>query len=182
MSHVHTNRLEAALDFFTAHMLGPHKSKVRAYRKAGIEHAPTTAKADWHALAALLTGDLGERTSLLAELPHHHVRAACMGGFATYTFVQEAVEEEYEAFQGRYHLVFSHEPDLSRVEVRRLRGAQWVEYAEEHGGIEFFAFSRFTDPEIEFPSQWINEHGDLMLVVEDGTVVYLDPALWEYGR
>ena len=178
----HTGHLEAALDFFTAHMLGPHKSKVRAYRKAGISYAPTTARADWHALAALLTGDVGERTSFLAELPHHHVRAACMNGFAMYTFVQEAVEEEYEAFQGRHHLVFLYEPDLSHVEVWRFSGSQWIEHAEERGGIEFFAFSGFTDPEIEFESAWIREHAAPMLVVDDGAVVYLDPALWEYGK
>lgn len=182
MPNDQTGHLETALDFFTAHILGPHRSKARAYRKAGIGDAPTTARADWHALAALLTGDIGARTSFLAELPHHHVRAACMNGFPTYTFVQEAVEEEYEAFQSRYHLVFLYEPDLAHVELWRFSGSQWIEHAEARGGIEFFAFSGFTDPEIEFPSTWIRNHADLMLVIEDGAIVHLDPALWEYGK
>ena len=176
------DRLEAALDFFTTHMLGPHKGKERAYRKAGISGARTTADADWRAFAALLTGDIGRSSSSLSELPHHHVRAAPLGGSVTYMFVQEAVEDEFEAFKARYHLVFEYECGLSRVEVRRFTGAQWVEYAEQRGGIEFFAFSRFTDPEIDFSSDWMKKNADLMLTLEDGAVSYFDPLLWEYEK
>ena len=86
---------------------------------------------------------------------------------------------EFEEFKKRFHLVFSYADNLSRVELRRFTGSQWVEYVEEFGGIEFFAFSGFTDPEIDFGPAWLHENADLMLVLDAGSVTYLNPALTE---
>ncbi len=139
--------------------------------------ADTVSYADWIVFAALLTGDRPGGGSDLAELANHHVRSHRFGSAPVYAFVQEAVETEFEAFKQHFHLVFSYADNLSRVELRRFTGSQWVEYVEEFGGIEFFAFSGFTDPEIVIRPAWLFENADLMLVLDAGSLSYLNPAL-----
>ena len=155
----------------------PFQAKNRYYRECWASGAATASKADWIVFAALLTGDRPGASSILAELSHHHVRSHPFGSSPVYTIVQEAAEVEFEAFKECRHLVFSYADNLSRVELRRFTGAQWVEHVEEFGGITFFASSRFTDPEIDIPPSWLHEHAELMLVLDSGSVTYINPSL-----
>lgn len=170
---------QTALDFFRDCMLRPFQAKSRYYRESAMWGATTASEADWIVFAALLTGDRPGGESHLAELSDHHVRSHRFGAGPIYCIVQEAVEDEFEAFKLRTHLVFSYADNLSRVEMRRFTGQQWVEYVEEFGGIAFFAFSGFTDPEIDIRPAWLYENAELMLVLDAGSVTYRNPALGE---
>lgn len=169
--------VDEAIAFFNECILQPHQAKERHYRESGVWGAGSASDADWVAFAALLTGDRPGGDSDLPELSRHHVRNHRFGSGPLYTFVQEAVEDEFEAFKERYHLAFSYADNLSHVELRRFTGAQWVEYVEQYGGITFFAFSGFTDPEIDIRPSWLYEHAELMLVLDSGRLSYLNPSL-----
>lgn len=167
----------AAVAYFNECILRPHRAKERYYRECGLWSVGSASEVDWIVFAALLTGDRPGGVSDLPELSRHHVRSHRFGSRPLYTIVQEAVEVEFEAFKECHHLVFSYADNLSRVELRRFAGAQWVEYVEGFGGITFFASSRFTDPEIDIPPSWLHDHSDLMLVLDSGSVTYVDPSL-----
>lgn len=169
--------VDAAMSFFRECILQPYQSKARRYQECGLWGTDTASRSDWIVFAALLTGDRPGGTSWLPELSRHHVRNHPFGSGPTYTIVQEAVEEDFDAFKARFHLSISYATDLSRVEVRRFTGSQWVDYVEEFGGIQFFAFSRFTDPEIDIRPAWLFEHAELVLVLDGGSITYLNSAL-----
>lgn len=168
--------VDAAMSFFQDCILRPYQTKERHYRDCGMVGVSSTSCSDWIVFAALLTGDRQGSSSDLSELSRHHIRSHGFGYGPVYTLVQEAVEVEFEAFKQVDHLVFSYARDLSRVELRRFAGAQWVEYVEEFGGIKFFALSRFTDPEISIRPSWLFENAELLLVLDAGTITYLNPA------
>ena len=169
--------VDAALAYFQECILRPHQAKERYYREFGVWGESTASNTDWIVFAALLTGDRPGSRSSLAELSHHHVRSHRLGYGPIYTIVQEAVEEEFEEFKERFHLVFAYADNLSRVELRRFTGTQWVDFVEEFGGISFFAFSGYTDPEIFIPPKWLSENSRLLLVLDAGKITHLSPEL-----
>lgn len=169
--------VDAALAYFKECILHPYQTKERYHREYGVWGGDSASDADWIVFAALLTGDRPGRRSSLAELSHHHVRSHRLGYGPIYTCVQEAVEEEFEEFKERFHLVFAYADNLSRVELRRFTGSQWVEFVEEFGGISFFAFSGYTDPEIFIPPKWLSENARLLLVLDAGKITHLSPEL-----
>lgn len=171
--------VENALSFFRECILEPCQAKAKHYRQSGFGEGAYPAEWDWVVLAALLTGDRPAGGHSISQLIRHHVRSHVFGSGPSYTIVQEYVEVEFEAFQARPHLVWSFSPDLSRVEMRRFTGEEWIECVQELGGIEFFAFSRFTDPEVTIDSSWMFERSELMLVLDGGRLSYLSPVLME---
>ena len=174
-----TDDVKAAVSFFRECIFDPCRTKAEHYRQAGFGTRAYPAEWDWVVLAALFTDDRPAGGHSISELSGHHVRSHFFGSGPTYTIVQEYVEDEFEAFQTRAHLALSYSPDLSRVEMRRITGEQWLECVQEIGGISFFAFSRFTDPEVEIPASWMFDHSELLVVLDSGRVSYLSRSLTE---
>ncbi len=174
---VPTKRGQAAARFFREHMLQPCKEKSVRYQQYGFEGNALPSDRDWIVLAALVTGDRPAGSDSLSELERHHVRSHRFGTGPTYTVVQEYARVEFDALKSRSHLAVSYATDLSSVEIRRFKGEQWLEYVQEFGGFEFFAFSRFTDPEITIDPGWMLEHSQLLLTLDAGRIVCLNPVI-----
>ena len=171
--------LDAALDFLDAHIRNPFWEKQAIYDRIGCPEWGGVADADWIALAALLTGDAGAARDSLTPLACHHVQAIPAGGSAVYTFVQEYADVEYGLWTSVDHLVFSRTRDLSRVMLRRFSGEQFAERMEEFGGENFLWNSRFTDPDVDFPAEWLEQHANVMLIVDGEEVRSYDSRLWD---
>lgn len=171
--------LPEALDFLDAHIRAPYRRKRAIYDRIGCPEWGGVADADWIALAALLTGDEGAGRDSLSQLIRHHVQAIPAGGSAIYTFVQEYADVEYGLWSSVDHLVFIRDRDLSRITLRRFSGAQFAERMEELGGENFLWNSRFTDPDVEFTTQWLDRNAAVMLIIEDREVRSFDSRLWK---
>lgn len=171
--------LAEALDFLDAHIRAPYRRKRAIYDRIGCPEWGGVADADWIALAALLTRDEGAGRDSLSPLIRHHVQAIPAGGSAVYTFVQEYADMEYGLWASVDHLVFIRDRDLSRILLRRFSGAQFAERMEELGGDDFLRNSEFTDPDVDFPADWLNRNAAVMLITEDGEVRSFDSRLWQ---
>lgn len=171
-------RLNRAREFLAEQMLTQHRSKAVLYRRCGLSPQTTVSNSDWLVFSALLTGDRCH-PSMCGALRNYVVRTTGIGGSVVYQFVQGDIDGELSALRSAAHLVVQHTPDLTQVEVWGFSGVAFATGVEEFGGREFLLQSRFSDPEVEFPPQWLAVNAVPMLFFHEGRVVFVDHRLWE---
>ena len=161
--------------FFHAYMYGPLQGKLRLYKARGVHvEKGVTMSADWEVFASMLVRDVGSKLGKGIDLAGHEVKSALGGGSFEYQYHKNSGLAKLRNDMRVGHLFFSHWDYLKRVEVRYVHGKQAKK--------EFFGvwLKKFPTPypqryRKQIPFGWVKRHGQLILELKDGEVVFPKP-------
>jgi hypothetical protein len=163
---------EKSLMFFHAYMYGPLQGKLRLYGARSIPAGSVAMSSDWEVFASMLVKDLGRKLGAGIDLANHEVKSAKNSGSYEYQYHKNTGKDKLAADANVGHLFFSYSDTLDRVELRYLHGSQLDVYFGKW-------LNDYPDPYPQryrksVPYGYVLKHGQLLMKIVDGEVVYPD--------